>query len=153
MITIYCDGSCPKPNGVGGWAYVIIIPRLPEVFESGWSPLATNQTMELYAALRALRTVRGLQIRNEPLEIVSDSQYLVKGMMEWGEGWKANNYEGIKNEDLWRRLHRHQVKCRALTFRWVKGHAGSTWNEECDKMAGRAQRKGVETLANERKQS
>lgn len=70
----------------------------------------------------------------------SDSQYVVKAMMEgWVTAWKRKGWwrtktERPENVDLWQRLdalcQTHQVE-----FRWVKGHAGNLENERCDQLA------------------
>lgn len=149
MIEVFVDGSCPQPYGVGGWACVVRLPEEP-AFDSGYLEIATNQTMELMAALGALRLIKRLSLRDSPLTIFSDSQYVIRGMMEWGTRWQETDYEGIANDDFWRLLHGHQAKCSNLRFQWIKGHAGNQWNEYVDKMAGRAQRKGLKVFAEPR---
>lgn len=144
-LMIYCDGSCPRPHGVGGWAFLIL--EGDYISRSGWSHRATNQTMELAAALEVLREIGRRGWRDRPLTIISDSQYLVKGMMEWRDAWIKVRYEGIANSNWWKLLHEHQDACTDIRFEWVKGHASSRWNKRVDELAGQAQRRGVVALA------
>jgi ribonuclease HI len=140
-LAIYCDGSCPKAYGVGGWAFVILFPGNYHTRSGAIHP-ATNQTMELAAALEALREVKRLKLRDQPLVIRSDSQYVVKGMMEWRERWQSAGYAGIANEPWWRLLHWHQERCADLEFQWVKGHSTHRWNNYVDRVAGQARLRG-----------
>jgi ribonuclease HI len=77
-----------------------------------------------------------------------DSQYVLKGMTEWLQGWKAKGWrtaakQPVKNVDLWQRLDAlvHQSEHR-IEWRWVRGHAGDPGNERADALANR----GVEQL-------
>ena len=90
--------------------------------------------------------LQGLMMLKRPcrVELVTDSQYLAKGISEWLAGWRANGYKRreagklkpLINEDLWRavdeQVHRHQIK---VTH--VKGHAGHAGNERADALANR----------------
>lgn len=144
-LQIYCDGSCPKPYQVGGWAFIILDTEY--IVRSGSYEVATNQTMELCAALEALREIARLKYRQRPITIISDSQYLVKGMMQWGKVWRSKDYQGISNTEWWKLLHRHQDHCADLEFRWVKGHGSSKMNNHVDQLAGEAQKRGAAELA------
>jgi ribonuclease HI len=144
-LMIYCDGSCPKPFGVGGWAFLIL--EGDYISRSGWLHPATNQTMELSAALEALREMSRRKWFERSATIISDSQYLVKGMMEWREAWLEVNYAGIANSNWWKLLHAYQDAFTDLRFEWVKGHASSKWNKRVDELAGEAQRRGVVAIA------
>jgi ribonuclease HI len=71
--------------------------------------------------------------------LTTDSQYLVKGMTEWIEGWQRKGWknskkEEVANRDLWERLltlaEKHQID-----WVWVKGHDGHPENERCDELA------------------
>jgi ribonuclease HI len=140
-VQVYCDGSCPKPHGPGGWAFIILIGEY--ISKSGFARIATNQTMELAAALEALREIRARALSRMPLTIISDSQYLVKGMTIWRAGWEAQDYAGISNVEWWKLLHRHQDHCTDLRFEWVKGHGSSKWNKLVDERAGEARKNGL----------
>ena len=76
--TVYTDGACSGNPGPGGWAWAIA-PR-GEISDSGAEPATTNQRMELQAVLSAMLT---LAPEPGPIEVVSDSQYVVKCFTEF----------------------------------------------------------------------
>lgn len=130
---IYTDGGCNPNPGPGGWAAILRLPDADREL-SGSEAEATNNRMELRAALEALRALPC----SHRVELYTDSRYLQRGVTEWLPGWIANRFRvqdrEIKNRDLWeplaRELERHQI-----TWRWTKGHAGDPWNERADQLA------------------
>jgi ribonuclease HI len=106
------------------------------------APATTNNRMALAGAEAALRLLAAKGVRLRVL-IVSDSQYLVKGMREWVSGWATRGWrrkEGpIENLDLWRALvasaRRHDVQ-----WTWVRGHKGHAKNEYANDLAVKAAR-------------
>ena len=81
---------------------------------------------------------------SEPHQVTlaTDSQYLVKGMTEWingwiKKGWKTASRQPVKNKKLWQELHDLSKK-HEITWVWVKGHAGHPENERCDQLANEA---------------
>ena len=136
-IIIYTDGGADPNPGIGGWAAVLLSGK-HEKRISGNAPRATNNRMELTAAIEALRTLK----RPSTITLHTDSQYLRRGITEWIDGWKKKGWRNsqgkpIKNADLWKALHpltiRHQIE-----WVWVKGHSGNEWNEVVDRMARQA---------------
>jgi ribonuclease HI len=105
-------------------------------------PATTNNRMALRGAAVALQLLssKGARLR---VVIVSDSQYLVKGMREWVPGWVARGWrrkEGpIENLELWQALlaasRRHDVQ-----WTWVRGHTGHAKNEYANDLAVQAAR-------------
>lgn len=135
--TIYTDGSCLNNPGPGGWAAVITDNATGEREEiSGGVKDTTNNRMELTAAISALKKMA----EGDTAEIFTDSAYLKKAFSEgWLENWKNNgwittNKRNVSNQDLWQELD-DLVSKRNVVFRWVKGHAGTSGNEWCDKLA------------------
>jgi ribonuclease HI len=68
----------------------------------------------------------------------TDSQYVQKGITQWIHKWKQNSWrtsdkKPVKNQDLWIELDRLTSELK-LSWKWVKGHAGNTYNERCDEM-------------------
>jgi len=140
-ITIYTDGGADPNPGIGGWAAILIDPVTGKAREiSGGEPRATNNRMELTAAIRALEALK----RPCRIDLFTDSLYLRKGITEWLPGWIARGWRRkdgeLQNEDLWRRLaeliERHEVH-----WDWVRGHAGNRWNERADELATQEIRK------------
>lgn len=138
-VIVYTDGACSGNPGPGGWAYILKHTASDKVKKaSGGEPETTNNRMELAAVIEGLRALQ----RPSVVCVVTDSQYVSKGMTEWLPGWIRNNWmrgsgrkkEPVKNVDLWKALQdaceRHDVR-----FEHVRGHAGHPENEECDRMA------------------
>lgn len=135
LVEIYTDGGCEPNPGPGGYGAVLVHPRKRAEVSGGFRK-TTNNRMEIFAA------IAGLELLRQPCKVTlySDSQYVVKAMMEgWVTAWKRKGWwrtktERPENVDLWQRLdalcQTHQVE-----FRWVKGHAGNLENERCDQLA------------------
>jgi ribonuclease HI len=107
------------------------------------SPATTNNRMALSGAIAVLQLLARKQARLGVL-IVSDSEYLVKGMREWAPGWASRGWKRksgpIENLELWQALAeaatRHDVQ-----WTWVRGHRGHPKNEYADELAvGAAER-------------
>jgi ribonuclease HI len=134
-VTLFSDGACDTQAGHGGWATILKYgDHLTEL--SGHEAGTTNNRMELTGLLEGLRALkRPCQVR-----VVTDSQYLRKAftdawVLKWQRnGWKTAGGDPVKNQDLWEELI-SQAKRHALTFVWVKGHAGHAENERVDELA------------------
>ena len=103
--------------------------------------MTTNNRMELMGAIAGLSVLKGSCL----VEMITDSQYLTKGMTEWIHNWQAKcwkTYEKkpVENRDLWEKLlalaKKHQIK-----WTWIRGHDGHLENERCDQMAKEAARR------------
>jgi len=138
-VQLFTDGACSGNPGPGGWAFILRHPATgKEIEQSGGEPVSTNNRMELTAV------VRGLEALKKPsrVELLTDSVYVGKGLMEWLPKWKANGWrrrEGpkwveIKNEDLWRRLD-ELISKHEVTYTRVAGHSGHPENDRCDALA------------------
>lgn len=92
--------------------------------------------MELTAVIRALEQLSNdPELRAVPAELYTDSRYVEQGLNSWLErwvrnGWQTASKQPVKNADLWRRLVELPQHV-AVTFRWVRGHAGDSDNERC----------------------
>ena len=51
-------------------------------------------------------------------------------------GWKTAAKKPVKNKELWVELDDLITK-HNITWEWVKGHAGNTYNEKADYLARR----------------
>ncbi len=138
-VRIITDGACLGNPGPGGWA-AILRYKTRELELYGSEPQTTNNRMELTAALR------GLQALKEPceVEIVTDSEYLKRGITEWLPRWKQNGWrksskDPVKNQDLWEQLDRAASRHRTRWI-WTRGHAGDADNQRADELASRAAR-------------
>ena len=101
------------------------------------APATTNNRMALAGAAEALRLLarKGARLR---VLIVSDSQYLVKGMREWVSGWAARGWRRkdgpIENVELWRELVA-VARLHDVQWGWVRGHRGHPKNEYANDLA------------------
>lgn len=133
---LFTDGACSGNPGPGGWAFVLRGPGLPSDIEvSGGEPETTNNRMELLAVIRGLEALPG----PSAVRVVSDSEYVVKGLREWLDGWKSRGWrtaakKPVKNEDLWRQLDALRATHR-LSPEWIRGHNEHPENTRCDALA------------------
>ena len=140
-LVIFTDGACQGNPGPGGWAWAVSPEGTP--FGSGGEAHTTNQRMEIYAVLDALRTHSTLADEHGarmPIEIVSDSTYVVncfrdKWYVKWDRnGWRNAKREPVANADLWKPLI-ELANPDFVTFRWVKGHSNDRMNDLVDRLA------------------
>lgn len=136
-VEIYTDGACRGNPGRGGWGAILRYgEREKELY--GGEAHTTNNRMELMAAIAALEALK----RPVSATLVTDSQYLRKGITEWlpqwkRRGWKTADKKPVKNQDLWERLERALTHHR-VRWEWIKGHSGHPENERADQLANRA---------------
>ncbi|MBI4548536.1 MAG: ribonuclease HI [Ignavibacteriae bacterium] len=149
-IIIYCDGACSGNqflNNKGGWGVVLKYKdKIKEIY--GGELNTSNQRMELTACIKAIEQ---LKRKDLPIEIYSDSAYLVNCIQQqwykkWQKnGWKNVNKKAVENKDLWQRLVTLLEKYppRRVSFHKVTGHQGIQLNERADTLA----RLGIEELS------
>lgn len=133
-VIAYTDGACKGNPGPGGWGVVLTWgERTREL--CGGEPATTNNRMELTAVIQAL----GALTRASTVTIVTDSQYVMRGVTEWMPAWKRRAWrtadgKPVKNRDLWERLDAHLGGHR-VHWEWVRGHAGHPGNTRADRLA------------------
>lgn len=156
MIRLWTDGAfSPGRGGVVrcGWAF-IAESKGTALFEAAQAmDQGTNNRMELLAVIAALKWVKGWQGINYVVpQVISDSTYVVHGAERWLAGWKARGWmlssragmparKPIKNRDLWEELDTLIAELNP-TWKWVRGHNGSIFNERADRLATNAARHG-----------
>lgn len=141
MLTIYTDGAISYKQNIGGWAAIVLNNQDQKTTTvAGYQVGATNNKMELEAALQGLSVISDItdDLAIE-VELISDSEYVVKGSSIWLPGWINRNWKSstgpVKNKDQWERINTFVKKYPNLKFSWVRGHAGDKYNEICDKLA------------------
>jgi len=138
-----CLGNGREGDNPGGAAGLIEVRHRGAVERRDFylsSPGTTNNRMALLSAITALDLLAGKGKRFAVL-LVSDSEYLVKGVREWAPGWEARGWRrkggAIENLPLWQQLlqslQRHDAQ-----FTWVRGHQGHAKNEYANDVAVRA---------------
>ena len=135
----YTDGACSGNPGVGGWGAVLLAEKNNKIIKrkeiSGGVVDTTNNQMELIAAIETLKALK----KYTEICIITDSNYVKKGITEWLPSWKKNNWKTsskkeVKNRKLWEELE-ELVNKNKVDWLWVKGHAGNTENERADFLA------------------
>jgi len=137
VVEVFADGACRGNPGPGGYGAILKYGKKTKEI-SGCDPLTTNNRMEMMAVIKALEQLK----RPCRVRIVTDSNYVVKGMTEWLPVWVRRNWinsqkKPVSNRDLWEKLltlsRRHRIE-----WNWIKGHAGHPENERCDQLAKEA---------------
>jgi ribonuclease HI len=102
----------------------------------------TNNVAELAGAINGLTYALDYDLRR--VLIITDSEYVRKGLDEWSHGWQRNNWiksdgSEVPNMKYWKELIalRDQLVARGVevTINWIKGHDDFLGNEKADKLA------------------
>ena len=143
MVEIFADGACSGNPGPGGYGAILKYGNTVKEI-SGCELLTTNNRMEMTAVIEALRLIK----RPCRIRLLTDSSYVVKGMLEWlprwmKKNWMTANKKPVLNRNLWETLlelsRPHEIK-----WEWIRGHAGQEENERCDHLAKEAIRRCME---------
>ena len=102
---LFTDGASRSNPGPSGWGAILI--QGSKVLELGASQSkATNNQMELKAVIHSLEEAYRAPA---PINIYTDSKYLIQGISEWIPRWKANGWKttsgaAVANQELWQKL-------------------------------------------------
>ena len=148
-IIIYCDGGSRNGNGskenYGSVASLIKFDNTntmdyDSIIRKGFKDVTNNQ-MELLGFILPLTYLYKTNKNKKLLiKLFSDSQYLTKGINEWLNNWKRNNWKtydkkSIKNIELWKIIDFFlNIKNFEFEINWVKGHNGNPLNEVADSL-------------------
>jgi ribonuclease HI len=137
---LYTDGSSSHITHEGGWSYVIYSEEGFITQDYGYEPVATNNSMELKAAIEGIRF---LSNRKCKINLYSDSAYMINTLrhqwwIDWEKnGWVKKNGVPTPNSIYWKQLisllKNNPVECIK-----VKAHSGDKLNDYCDKLAKEA---------------
>jgi ribonuclease HI len=144
-VTVYSDGACSGNPGPGGWAARLKFADGRIVELAGPEAQTTNNRMEMTAAIRALEAVGAAP----KITVITDSEYLRKGITQWIHGWKRRGWvtaakKPVLNQDLWKIL--DKLNTRSVAWEYTRGHAGDPDNERCDELAQACSRGEQPTL-------
>lgn len=143
-VYIYTDGSYSPRSGNGGWGYVVVVGHDETLRHSGHMPApTTNNRMELLAILYALLQVPEPLHYHDSTIIFTDSQSSIAGIekvtekMREGISLSIGSSRSYANMDLLNQIAFVLIRQRkrTVTFRWVRGHNGTRWNELADRLA------------------
>lgn len=149
LVVVYADESClgngregDNPGGAGGvieW----LDPRSKEVTRCDYwisEPATTNNRMALRSVIEAFRALSrsGNSYR---VVFTSDSSYIVNGLNDWLQKWKAQGWKKkggpILNLELWKEVD-SVISSHEYRGQWVGGHAGHPQNEYANFLATQA---------------
>ncbi len=143
---LYVDGGCRNTTTrVGAYAFVCVemesVNNIKSPSSSGELLFGytqrvedtTNNIMELQAVLEGLVECNRRAVT--PTHIVTDSQYVQKGIVEWSpswimRGWRTSSGGEVRNKALWKELLKWYKPAVGLIH--IRGHQGIFWNEVCD---------------------
>ncbi|MCH9644115.1 MAG: ribonuclease HI [Gammaproteobacteria bacterium] len=136
-VEMFTDGACRGNPGPGGWGVLLRCDGKEKQLYGAESE-TTNNRMELLAVIEGLRALKNPCV----VSITTDSQYVLKGVTEWMQGWKTKGWrtsskKPVKNVDLWQQLDELIVHYD-IEWHWVRGHTGHPENEIADGLANRA---------------
>jgi ribonuclease HI len=132
---VFTDASYFEKRGASGIAFII------EDIDGNYQ-LHTEKTKILGSSQAELEAVKKALIFLEEIDkirIVTDSQYVRKGLTEWIPFWRLNDFKTVngekaKNIDNW--IETDRVCCgKYIEFQWVKGHSEHFENSLCDMYA------------------
>ena len=128
-IKIYADGACRGnqfAENIGGYGVVLLYGEHKKELKDAFKNVTNNQ-MEILSVIEGLKALKQYDI---PVEIYSDSQYVVNTI---NLNWKKN-----ANQDLWEELYNYIGKVKDIEFIKVKGHSDNEFNNRADKLANEA---------------
>lgn len=139
-IVIYTDGACSGNPGPGGYGAVVLLPSMQVKELGGFEANTTNNRMEMLAAIEALRFV---QNESGPVQIFTDSTYLIRAITAWIFGWKKRNWQTAEGKPVMNKellielddLVRARGSAGKISWNYVRGHQGTHGNERCDQIA------------------
>ncbi len=135
-IIVYTDGSSMGNGSTDsgcGWACKLIYQG-HSLLKSGGDIGKTNNQMEMFAVLNAMRSIHNKDI---PVELYSDSQYVVETL--------KGNFTIKKNMELWKEIMEEMRKFKDIRFFWVKGHNKNIHNIDVDRRAVEESKRRMKT--------
>jgi len=137
-IIIYTDGAARGNPGRAGWGAIIIAGhKITEIGDR--AEHATNNQMELTAAIEGLKFLKKQQTGKMNVEIFADSKYVITGINEWIHNWMKNDWrtaanKPVLNQEFWQELHKLNQELKPK-WHYVEGHSGDRWNDRADEIA------------------
>ncbi|MBS3806183.1 MAG: ribonuclease HI [Bacteroidales bacterium] len=137
---IFTDGSFQPARLNGGYSIILREPHHTSRIETFQTKKRSSNLIELMAVIRGLEMAR----KYRRVQVVTDSQYVIKGISRWIYHWKLNswrtaNARRVKNKKQWKQLDR-LMNNRCVEFKWVRAHEKHAENNLCDHLAKQAAR-------------
>ncbi|MCK5028758.1 MAG: ribonuclease HI [Bacteroidales bacterium] len=132
---LFTDGSFNHVKNTGGFAILIKTIQNEYLMNQVKTKRKGNNLIELLAVIEGLKYLK----KEKKIRIVTDSQYVIKGITEWLPLWKLNEFytangSKAKNITEWKKIDA-LIKNKYLEFEWVKAHSDHFENTICDMKA------------------
>ena len=132
---IYTDGSYLEQFDKGAYAVIIKSSDGDYDYYTQQVKVKNSGLIELLAAIKGVEILDN----QDKIRIVTDSQYVRKGLTEWIVNWKLNNWrtvngDQVKNIDYWKKFDQ-LTEGKYIEFAWVEAHSNHFENELCDLLA------------------
>lgn len=129
---IFTDGSYSTKRNKGGFAVIIKSVAGDYTLWAYETDEKSISLIELLAAIKGLELTKTMQ----RVRIITDSQYVRKGLTEWIVNWKRNNWltasgTKVKNIKHWKK-YEDLSKNRYIEFKYVKAHSQHFENTMAD---------------------
>lgn len=126
------DGA--QGSQVGGYAAVVVRGETSEIV-SGSRPFATNNAMELWAAVAALCSLE----EHSRVNLYTPSKYVLYGATRWLSAWKRRDWQtrrgrGVKNKEMWQELDR-AMDAHAITWHFLSQDARGDYSQKAAQIA------------------
>jgi len=136
IVEVFTDGSFKEKFNTGGFSYIIKDLEGEYTLYKERSNHKSSSLIELEAAIAALEKLK----YEKYIRIITDSQYVRKGLTEWIlnwqlNGWKTANGYDVKNKKYWLKFDK-LTKDKYIEFEWVKAHSDQFENTLADLYAG-----------------
>lgn len=130
LVEIFTDGSFSEKHAAGAYTFLVKSQDGSYIERCFASESKNSSLIELEAVIAALTYYP------EDVRIVTDSQYVRKGITEWIIHWKLNDWttaNGTKAKHIYKWMHLDELcSQRYVEFEWVKAHSNHFENEYCD---------------------
>lgn len=129
---LYIDGSFLSEKNAGGIAIIIKHPDSSYILKTFKSYETSSCLIELEAAIKGLELLKNM----DKVRLITDSQYVRKGLTEWIINWKLNNWktangEKVKNIEHWKKFD-DLSNNKYIEFKYVKAHSQQFENTMAD---------------------
>lgn len=132
---IYADGSFASLNKKSGYGGFTEDPQgKQDIFFNSFDDGSSN-LMELMAITEGLQRLQEVK----RLQVFTDSQYVIRGLVQWCHFWQHNNWQTSHGKDV--KYAKHWQKAFSLCedkfveFKWIKGHSGNMEQDFCHQLA------------------
>lgn len=129
---LYTDASFTDKNNRGGFAILHEDLKGSYRLYTETSEEKSSNLLELLAAIKGLELLSDM----DEIHLITDSQYVRKGLTEWILNWELNDWltangEKVKNIEHWKRFN-DLTKGKYIEFEWVKAHSNHFENTIVD---------------------